>query len=43
MKHDEQLNEVLQIVNEAYQENNISDEDYETSIFFLNSDIWSDE
>lgn len=43
MKHDEQLNAVLQIVNDAYQDNNISDEDYETSMFFLNSDMWSDE
>ena len=43
MKHDEELNTVLNIVNEAHQENNISDEDYETSLFFLNSDLWSDE
>ena len=43
MKHDEQLNAVLQIVNDAYQDNNISDEDYETSMFFLNSDMWGDE
>lgn len=43
MKHDEQLNAVLQIVNDAYQNNNINDEDYETSLFFLNSDLWSDE
>lgn len=43
MKQDETLNAVLQIVNDAYQDNNISDEDYETSMFFLNSDMWSDE
>lgn len=43
MKQDEELNAVLSIVNEAHKENNISDEDYETSMFFLNSDIWSDE
>lgn len=43
MKRDEELNTVLQIVNDAYQDNNISDEDYETSMFFLNSDMWSDE
>lgn len=43
MKQDETLNAVLQIVNDAYQDNNISDEDYETSLFFLNSDLWSDE
>lgn len=43
MNNDKELNAVLDIVNDAYKENNISDEDYETSIFFLNSDIWSDE
>ena len=42
MKQDETLNAVLQIVNDAYQDNNISDEDYETSMFFLNSEMWSD-
>lgn len=43
MKQDETLNAVLQIVNDAHKENSISDEDYETSLFFLNSDLWSDE
>lgn len=43
MKHDEELSTVLDIVNDAYKENSISDEDYETSLFFLNSDLWSDE
>lgn len=43
MKHDEELNAILDIVNDTYKENSISDEDYETSLFFLNSDLWSDE
>ena len=43
MKQDETLNAALQIVNDAHKENSISDEDYETSLFFLNSDLLSDE
>lgn len=43
MRQDEELNAILDIVNDAYKENSISDEDYETSLFFLNSDMWSDE
>ena len=43
MKQDETLNTVLSIVNDAHKENSISDEDYETSLLFLNSDLWSDE
>lgn len=43
MRQDEELNAILDIVNEAHKENSISDEDYETSLFFLNSDLWSDE
>ena len=43
MRQDEELNAILDIVNDVYKENSISDEDYETSLFFLNSDLWSDE
>ena len=43
MRKDEEINAILDIVNDAHKENSISDEDYETSLFFLNLDLLSDE